>query len=292
MRRGLRASLALVLTLAMALAFVEGCVSGPESELTLVEWMGVRSLAVAPGPDPTEVKLWAMNARTGAEVGMVEAMDIATRLTLGLWPLAFYGAGAVCVPLLGAGIGAIVGAIQAPPDDEIAPLRGTLFEVITPACLPQVILDGVVERGTSGLSTRTLTKLEAVAGETASDRARSIANRGVDAILEITIESIEVSGPWGTNPDGGLLMRVRYQLVSTRDGVVLFEGSHLEQVDAEKVGRWWKDPTDKKPEPTRELANALLEASKATATAIASAVFRRGPVLPSRAPPSEPSASE
>jgi len=100
--RGLRASLALVLALAMALAFVEGCVSGPESELTLVEWMGVRSLAVAPGPDPTEVKLWAMNARTGAEVGMVEAMDIATRLTLGLWPLAFYGAGAVCVPLLGA----------------------------------------------------------------------------------------------------------------------------------------------------------------------------------------------
>lgn len=260
-----------------------GCATPPASELTPHEWASIQTLAIAPGPEPTEITLWALDARTGAKVGVIKAVEVANILTLGLWPLAFYGAGAVCVPALGAGVGAMVGAIRAPEDEELAEIQNLLLDLIPPACLPEVIKNDLLDAGTGHANARRLVSLDAIEGRAARARAPSLRDRGIDAVLEVTIDTIEVSGPWGTNPDGALRMLVRFELIDTRDESILLEGSHLEKVDRKLIEDWWQEPNEESPDPAAALRERLDKAAKASALAIAEAVFLKFPWIPPRA---------
>lgn len=275
----------------VAASFLVACATPePRPELTQAEWASIGTLAIVPSPEPTEVTLWALSAKKGAEVGVMRAIQVANMLTMGLWPLAFYGAGAVCVPLLGASVGALVGAIRKPKDEELGRVQQILFDVITPACLPQVIQDDLLEAGVAHANMRTLIRLDAIEGRPARDRLVSLRDRGIDAVLEFEIDTIEVSGAWGTNPQGALRFLVRYELIATRDGTALFEGTHLEGVDADMIEGWWLEPTEDEPDPTEPLRLQLHEAAKASALAIAEEIFLLHPWVGPKEDPSEASA--
>jgi len=199
--------------------------------------------------------------------------------TMGLWPLAFYGAGLVCVPALGASIGAAVGAIRKPENEELETTRQVLFETIAPACLPQVIQDDLLDAAAAHPAARLIVSLDAIEGRTAKDRVSSLRDRGVDAVLEVTLEMIEVSGPWGTNPDGALRVLARYQIISTDNGSIVLEGSRIETTQRALIKGWWKEPDTENPDPTARLRENLVLSTKALATKIAEDVFLKHPFV-------------
>jgi hypothetical protein len=271
--------LAVLLSVLLGLACASSPGRDPKFELTQQEWSEIGTLGIMPGSEPTEVVLWALDAKLGAIVGVRRAVEVANMLTMGLWPLVFYGAGLVCVPALGASIGAAVGAIRKPEHEELEATRQVLFDTIAPACLPQVIQDDLLDAAVAHSAARRIVSLDAIEGRTATDRVSSLRDRGIDAVLEVTLEMIEVSGRWGTNPDGALRILGRYQIISTDDGSIILEGSQVETVQRSLIKGWWEEPDTENPDPTARLREHLLLATKAMATTIAEDVFLKHPFV-------------
>jgi hypothetical protein len=272
-----------ILAVLLAVSLGLGCASSPKSapqfELTRQEWSEIGTLGIVPGSASTEVVLWALDAKLGAIVGVRKAVQIANMFTLGLWPLAFYGAGLVCVPAFGAGVGAAIGAIRKPADEELKATSQVLFDVVTPACLPQVIQDELLDAAAAHSAARMIVSLDALEGQTARDRMASLRDRGIDAVLEVTIEMIEVSGEWGTNPDGALRILGRYKIYATKDKSVIVEGSHIETATRGLIKGWWEEPSAENPEPTEKLRKYLVLGTKALAKKVSEEIFLKHPFV-------------
>jgi hypothetical protein len=231
----------------------------------------VYTVAVTAVATPQAVTVWRPSAKDGAREGATTAMQVATALTYGLWPIAFYFAGSVVVPTVGAGIGAIVAAIKAPPQKEVDKIEMSLREVVEEASLPNTIRDAVVTELKQSNPRMRVLALDSDSDEDRAAKYRSLAGQGVGAILEVETTRLQSDGPWGSDPRGNILMTAAARIIRTVDGVSVYSRD-FEFVGNHDAGNWFQTPSDEHNNP-RLLQERLTEAAQTLGRDIARALF-------------------
>jgi len=191
---------------------------------------------------PTQaVTVWRPSAKAAARDGATTAMEVATVLTMGLWPIAFYFAGSAVVPTVGVGIGLIVAAIKAPPQKEVEKIEAALRQAVRGTVVANAFRDTVIAE------LREINPgMEALILHPDLDRAatyQSLAAQGVGAVLELEITSVEIDGPWGSDPRGNILIAASARLIRTADGVSAYS-QDFEFAGNHNAGNWFQTPSD------------------------------------------------
>ncbi|HEU4341905.1 MAG TPA: hypothetical protein VFU31_10075 [Candidatus Binatia bacterium] len=229
----------------------------------------LNTIAVTAILTPDEVTVWRPSAKDAAREGAKTAMEVATALTFGLWPIAYYFAGAVAVPTVGAGIGVIVGAIKAPPQKEIEQIEVALRGVVEEARISRAIRDTIIAE-----LRETTPKIRALAMDFAEgdfSLYESLAKQGIRTVLKLKITKLEVGGPWGSDHRGNILMTVAAQVVRATDGVAVY--SHdFEFAGDHGAGDWFQALNDDSND-TRLLQEGLTQAAQTLARDIARALL-------------------
>jgi hypothetical protein len=165
-------------------------------------------------------------AALGASTGLKAGMPL---LYLGQVPNiggAVFGLAGIGVSLtgtlIGAPIGAIVGATKAPPKAAVREVAATFSAYAAPFDVGGCIggrIHQTVRQSTPGWTVLA----PSPAGATSADpaRYRAFARDAVDTVLELGALSLEVSGPFGTHPEGSVILRAPMRLVRVGDGVEL-----------------------------------------------------------------------
>jgi hypothetical protein len=218
----------------------------------------LNTIAITAVATPEAVTVWRPSAKAGAREGAVTAMEVATALTMGLWPIAFYFAGSVAVPTLGAGIGLIVGAIKAPPQKEVEKIETVPREVVEEASIPNTIRDAVMAKLREANPQMRVLAVESALDEEPTAKHRSFAAQGVGAILEVELTSLQTDGPWGSDPRGNVLMTVSARLTRTVDGAAVYS-QDFEFAGNHSGGDWYQKPGDEYNNP-RRLRDGLTQA--------------------------------
>jgi hypothetical protein len=197
-------------------------------------------VAVLPARLPAYAKVYAPGARTGAVEGAETAMEVATVLTAGLWPIFFYGAGFVGVPLIGATVGAIMGADDAPPKDEAREVAEVLQSVIEEARVSERIQSAIVKQLERAPGVSRADAWPEFSDEDQSNALRTLQAAGFDTLLELDIDDLEVTGPWEDRPGSPLVLSATVRLVGVPGGSELYEQEvrYESQVSTESLRGW------------------------------------------------------
>ena len=121
--------------------------------------------------------------------------------------------------LIGAPIGAIVGATKAPPRAELRRVTAAFADHVAPLDVGGCIGGHVHQTLRRATSTWSILAPDAAPGTTARDRA--LVDQGVGTLVEIGALALEVSGPFGTHPEGDVILTAPVRLVRVADGTVL-----------------------------------------------------------------------
>lgn len=193
----------------------------PPSEQVRASLGTIGVVAVA---SPTEVKLWTPGgAKAGARDGAKAAASVFALPYGVLLGFAFYGAGFVAIPAIGAMIGAAVGAGKAPPASEVKKAEAEVKASVAEARIQEAIRYYVLQR-LRGSQPHWSVLLDLDADSASRhDVARYRAAHGIDTVLEVGVTTLEASGRWGVNPRGALVLTAHARLVRVADGVVLYE---------------------------------------------------------------------
>jgi hypothetical protein len=173
----------------------------------------------------------------------------------------------VAVPLFGAGIGAVVGVIKAPPDEELERVHAALFQEIAQGRLPQRVQDQVIERVEERWPDKRIAAIRIIPMP-GPKRYTALADRPVDAVLEFHLADVLVSGPWGSGRWGPMIVTGSFRLVRPSNDETLAEGRFDYTPADPGLGEWWLAPSEENPDPARPLRAALDRAVSAIAVEI------------------------
>src|SRR5262249_36184502 len=135
---------------------------------------------------------------------------------------------------VGAAVGAVVGAVQAPSPEQIRRAEATLIAAASAADLPVTIRDETIRLG----SERSWHTLVPMSGE-----GSEAADHEVGTVLEIVVSRVALEKPgsmWlaGFEPPLELWLDVDTRLTKASDGTVLHTRSFHEQGGVEKFSVW------------------------------------------------------
>jgi hypothetical protein len=164
----------------------------------------------------------AMGAATGAKAGLpLMAMGQVPHIAGAVVGLAGIGV-ALTGALIGAPIGAVIEATKAPPKTAVKEVAATFATYAAPLDIVGCIGGRIHQTVRQQTSTWTvLAPIPAGAPSGDPDRYRTLARDGIDTVIELGALSLEVSGPFGTHPDGSVILRAPMRLVRVRDGMEL-----------------------------------------------------------------------
>lgn len=164
----------------------------------------------------------AQGASTGAKAG-VPLLWVGQVPNIGGAVVGLAGVGvSLAGAIIGAPIGAIVGATKAPPKAAVKQVADTFAGHAAP--LDVVGCVGTRIHQTLRQGTRVWSVLAPVSSATPGEdagRHRALARQAIDTVIDVGPPTLEVSGPFGTHPDGALILTVPVRLVRVGDGTEL-----------------------------------------------------------------------
>ena len=166
----------------------------------------------------------AKGAATGAQAGLpLMAMGRVPLMGTAMVGVAGIGV-SLAGALIGAPIGAIVGATKAPPRAAVREIAGTVAGYAAPLDIGGCVAGRVhqtLRRATSTWSV--LVPASPPTGDAIGERALTF--READTVLDLGRLTLEVSGPFGIHPDGGVIVTLPVRVLRVKDGAELL--SHV-----------------------------------------------------------------
>lgn len=200
------------------------------------------AVAIAATVQPDAVKVWKPSAASAAREGAGKAVEIANLLTMGFWPIFFYGAGAIAVPSLGAAIGYLAGPANDPPSEEVGKVQSTLRGIVDDTRIAERIAQAMLEN--LGKTAHPVRFLNADSTDPRRFAVDGSANQRVKTVLEIEVTELMVAGPWGGDSEATISMTVATRVVSVTDRSLLF--SHTSEFkDNYELHDWYEQQADR-----------------------------------------------
>ncbi len=199
------------------------------------------AVAIAATVRPDAVKVWRPSAASAAREGASKAVEIANVLTMGFWPVFFYGVGSIAVPSLGAAIGYLAGPANEPPSDEVGKVQSTLRGIVDDTRIAERIAQAMLE----SLDKRAhpVRFLNADSTDPRRFAVDGSANQRVNTVLELQVTELMVAGPWGGDPEASISMTVAVRVVKVADRSLLFSHT-FEFKDNYELHDWYEQQAD------------------------------------------------
>lgn len=262
----------LVWTTLVAFAATSGCATllpAPSPSETLRAELGTVGVVAARSAPETTLRIPSRGPAAGAARGAGRGALVTVRTgfqaaagTAGsgeagaLVALLAVAAGIALMPV-GAVVGAIHGAAVAQPAAHVDAAEAVVRRVLATPGIHERLRDGVAETARSRIA-RPRVVVPVVLGEAAG--YTSLANEGIDTVLEVSVSHLAVSGEWKVDPPLEVRLTVQARLVRVSDGAVLHTFAPTSWSRRRSFVEWaWHDAEPLRQEVDRGLG-ALAEA--------------------------------
>ena len=189
---------------------VEGLSKGAKIGAKVGFWPG----AIAGGLVGTLAALAAGGGGSGGGVGVLGVALVVGGATA--------GASALVAAPVGAAVGAVRGALKAPPRAAVKKAEAELATILADLNIQEAMRDQIIQLVQEQTQHFVLLTDQGLTAHDTETSYRSLSGEGIDTVLELGVSAIELSGPWGLNPRGALLMTVRARLIQVADGAELY----------------------------------------------------------------------
>jgi hypothetical protein len=196
--------------------------------------VGIASARFLPKVEMLKPKGKAAGAAAGAGMGAGGMLQAATMST-DPWGLL------LCIALapVGAVIGSAVGAVEGVSSKRRDESEDALNKAVSELKIQETMKDYVLQVAQQQTAHQ-FVDLDGQGPETPERKAdySSLANKGIDTVLEITVPAFGLVGIKGINPPLAFFMTLQTRLVRTKDGAVLYE-QKLQYRDAQRTFTAW-----------------------------------------------------
>ena len=136
-------------------------------------------------------------------------------------------------------VGSVYGAIAAEPAESVEEVEATIKQVLAELKMQEALRDRVLQeaRNQTGYTYVLLTE----EGPTAPEEEityRAVGSKGVDTILETSVQSVGFAGEGAINPPIAFFMTVRVRLIQVDDGTVHWDRSYPYITSARTYTEW------------------------------------------------------
>ncbi len=136
-------------------------------------------------------------------------------------------------------VGSVYGAIAAEPAEKVEDVEATIRQVLAELKMQEALRDRVLHEARN--QTRNTYVLLTEEGPTAPEEEityRAVGSKGVNTILETSVQSVGFAGEGAINPPIAFFMTVRVRLIQVDDGTVHYDRAFPYTTSARTYTEW------------------------------------------------------